>query len=106
MQPYYFPAHQYYPAVPSRNGQDERFFPFLLPFVVGGVAGLATGSLLFNNRPPYYLPYPPPAPYPYPYPPYNPYQGYPGYQAYPQSFGAQAGVSENINIYTSPQYSK
>ncbi|MDF9762596.1 MULTISPECIES: hypothetical protein [Peribacillus] len=79
---------------------DERFFPFFpLLAPVAFVAGLAIGPLLFNNRPPVYAPYPPPFPPAYPpYPAYPAYQGFQGYQQ--QQFGAQAGVSENINIYT------
>ncbi|MED3691481.1 penicillin-binding protein [Peribacillus butanolivorans] len=76
---------------------DERFFPFFpLLAPVAFVAGLAIGPLLFNR--PYYPPYPPP--YPPAYPPYPAYPAYQGFQGYPQQFGAQAGVSENINIYT------
>ncbi|MFD9624514.1 hypothetical protein [Peribacillus muralis] len=91
-----------------RNGygneyyNDERFFPFFpLLAPVAFVAGLAVGPLLFNNRPPAYPPYPPPYP-PYAYPPYPVYPAYQGFQGYPQQFGAQAqaGISENINIYT------
>jgi hypothetical protein len=100
MYPYYSTARQVptHPAIVSRNGtQDERLFP-LLPFV----AGLAIGPLLFN-RPNYYPPYPP-VMYPYPYPsPYPVYQGYPGGLGpgyYPQTYGAQPGITENINIYS------
>lgn len=49
--------------------QDERFLPFLGPFIVGGVAGTALGYGLANNnqinkqpccgQPVYYYPYPP-----------------------------------------------
>jgi hypothetical protein len=99
MYPYYLMARQVptHPAIVPRNGtQDERFLPFLLPFV----AGLAIGPLLFN-RPNYYPPYPPVI---YPYPsPYPVYQGYPGVQGpgyYPQTYGAQPGITENINIYS------
>lgn len=97
--------NNYVPAMPYsadyyRNGyEDERFFPLILPFV----AGLAIGPLLFNR--PNYGPYYPPPYYSTPYPPYQGYQGYPGYPGiagYPSMttpMGAQAAVSENINIY-------
>ena len=83
---------------------NERFFPFAFPLLLplSFVAGLAVGPLLFNNRPPYpgYAAYPPP------YPPYPGYQAYPGpqqapgFQGMPQQFGAQSGITENINIFT------
>ncbi|WP_285766433.1 hypothetical protein [Peribacillus sp. SI8-4] len=115
MQAQYLPYHYYPQSFTLQNDfrsgygneygpeywNDERFFPFFpLLAPVAFVAGLAVGPLLFNNRPPAYPPYPPPYP---PYPPayaYPPYPAYQGFQGYPQQFGAQAGVSENINIYT------
>ncbi|MGE7760851.1 hypothetical protein [Peribacillus sp. NPDC097895] len=114
MQTQYFPYYHYPQTIMLQNEyrnayrneydpgyyNDERFFPFFpLLAPVAFVAGLAIGPLLFNNRPPVYAPYPP---YPPAYPPYPSYPAYPpyqGFQGYPQQFGAQAGVSENINIY-------
>lgn len=115
MQTQYFPYYPYPQTIMLQNEyqnayvneyrneygpehyNDERFFPFFpLLAPVAFVAGLAIGPLLFNR--PYYPPYPPP--YPPAYPPYPAYPAYQGFQGYPQQFGAQAGVSENINIYT------
>ncbi|WP_412760724.1 hypothetical protein [Peribacillus frigoritolerans] len=114
MQTQYLPYYHYPQTIMLQNDyrnaygneygpeywNDERFFPFFpLLAPVAFVAGLAIGPLLFNNRPPVYPPPYPPAYPPYPaYPAYPPYQGFQGYQQ--QQFGAQAGVSENINIYT------
>ncbi|WP_442858756.1 hypothetical protein [Bacillus sp. KH172YL63] len=91
---YYYP----YPRYRGVQGGDQRFFPFFfgLPFLAGGLAGLAISPLLFN-RPCYgpacYPPYPPYGGYPYPggYPqqPYNSTN----YQSIPQN------LTENINIY-------
>lgn len=95
--PYSYPV-TYREVVPVPNEQDQRFFPFLLPFV----AGLAIGPLLFN-RPyyaPYYAPYPayPPA-YPLSYPPAFPSYPYGGFSTFPQQYVQP--TTENINIYTS-----
>ncbi|WP_412103415.1 hypothetical protein [Rossellomorea aquimaris] len=96
MIPYY---NYQYPAV---RGYDQRFFPFFgLPFLAGGLAGLAISPLLFN-RPcyGYGCGYPP-------YPPYGPYGGAPyggapyGGAPYgnPQYAPAPYNVTENINVY-------
>ncbi|WP_246289132.1 hypothetical protein [Bacillus haikouensis] len=73
-----------------RGYRDQRFFPFFgLPFLAGGLAGLAISPFLFN-RPccgPYYPPYPP-------YPAYGPYGGSP-YGNSPSPYN----VTENINVY-------
>ncbi|WP_234397006.1 hypothetical protein [Bacillus massiliglaciei] len=78
MQPIYYPSYPlHYPAM-NRNGygDQDRFFPFLFPFLLGGVTGLAASPFFFN-RPPVYPPYPPAYPvYPTPYPAYPPYPGY------------------------------
>ena len=55
------------------NNNDQRIFPFIAPFLLGGVAGYAIG----NNRPNYYY-YP--QPYYYPYPTY--YINYNNYYPY------------------------
>ena len=90
--------HAYYPyrSYSPYRGGDQRFFPFFgLPFLAGGLAGLAISPLLFN-RPCYG-----PACYPPPYPPYG---GYP-YPGYGQPYGVNNypsspyNVTENINIY-------
>ena len=47
----------------QRPGTDDRFVPFLAPFLLGGIGGLAVAPLF--ARPPYPVPYP--APYPVPY---------------------------------------
>lgn len=71
----YLPNYQTYPyqtdMVPQSNmvpqdkqgDNDERFFPFLAPLLLGGLAGAAIA------RPWGYggYPYPYPVPYPYPY---------------------------------------
>ena len=58
-------------SVPT-NGQDERF---LLPFLVGGVAGGALGYGIANSNNPVYYPYPP-------YPNYPTYYYGPQYPVY------------------------
>ena len=70
--------YAYYPyrSYPPYRGGDQRFFPFFgLPFLAGGLAGLAISPLLFN-RPCYgpacYPPYPPYGGYPYPSAIHNP----------------------------------
>lgn len=68
-----------------RNYGDSRYFPFL-PFVVGGLAGLAVAPLFYR---PHYPPYPY-QPFPAPYPGYGPYYGAGG--------GGYPG-QEMINIY-------
>ncbi|MGD6958088.1 hypothetical protein ACQCWA_09525 [Rossellomorea aquimaris] len=89
--------HAYYPyhGYPQFRRGDQRFFPFFgLPFIAGGLAGLAISPFLFN-RPCYG---------PACYPPYSPYGGYP-YPAYPQPYGGSNiqsspyNFTENINIY-------
>lgn len=70
-----YPYYSTYREVPVHHDTDQRFFPFLLPFV----AGLAISPLLFNR--PFYQPFP--YPYPVPYPTPYPYQSYPGYTGYP-----------------------
>jgi hypothetical protein len=88
-----FIPHNYYHYPAMRGYRDQRFFPFFgLPFLAGGLAGLAISPFLFN-RPccgPYYPPYPP-------YPAYGPYGGSPyGNNSYAPS---PYNVTENINIY-------
>ncbi len=85
----------YYRSYQPHVGRNQRFFPFFgLPFLAGGLAGLAISPFFFN-RPfygPYYPPYPPYPPYGYgPPPAYSPYG--PNYQGSPNP------VTENINIY-------
>ena len=46
------------------NPNDERFFPFLAPFLLGGVTG-ALIAPAFYNRPCYNCVYPQPIPYQY-----------------------------------------
>jgi hypothetical protein len=83
---------------PAMRGYDQRFFPFFgLPFLAGGLAGLAIGPLLFNRPccPPYYPPY---GGVPYGGVPYGgaPYGGAP----YGNTFAPSPNyVTENINIY-------
>lgn len=48
------------------RGNDRFAGGFVVPFVLGGIAGS-----LWNNKPNYYYPYPVPYPYPYPYQYYN-----------------------------------
>ncbi|MBN8191653.1 hypothetical protein JI667_05755 [Bacillus sp. NTK074B] len=88
----------YYPyrGYPPYRGEDQRFFPFFgLPFLAGGLAGLAISPFLFN-RPCYG---------PACYPPYPPYGGYPYPGGYPQPYGVNNyqsspyNLTENINIY-------
>jgi hypothetical protein len=90
----------YHPGVGYRGGENQRFFPFFgfLPFIAGGLAGLAVSPFFFNR--PYY-----PPPY---YPPYpvNPYQGYGPYQQYGSPYAGSSyqgttpyNMTENINIY-------
>ncbi|MEL3973089.1 hypothetical protein AAEO50_12455 [Rossellomorea oryzaecorticis] len=74
------------------RGHDQRFFPFFgLPFLAGGLAGLAISPFLFNRPccPQYYPPYPP-------FSPYGPYGGVPYGNSYAPS---PYNVTENINIY-------
>lgn len=54
-----------------RNQKDTRFFPFL-PFVVGGLAGLAVAPFFYR---PYYPPFAYQPYYPAPYYPPTPYYG-------------------------------
>ena len=59
------------------NYYDERFVPFLAPFLLGGLGGAAIVGLSrprpvyvnppYQPYPPYYQPYPPYGPYPYGY---------------------------------------
>jgi hypothetical protein len=94
MQNYYYPTSPYYPVyrqVPEHLDSDQRFFPFLLPFV----AGLAISPFLFNR--PFYQPYPAPYPVPSPYPlpvptPYPSSPGYGGYPSFPQPYAAQVPI--------------
>jgi hypothetical protein len=92
MYPYYLPTyHRQY---------DQRFFGFgFLPFVAGGLAGLAISPFLFNRPccPPFY--YPPYGPY-QSYPPYPTPYGYGGNLPYPSPYGFGGGGPENINIFT------
>ncbi len=90
---YYYPHMPYQPNMYVRNG-DERFLPFFgLPFLAGGLAGLAVAPFFFNR--PYYPPYPPYPPY------YQPYGPTPvPYGGYAQSYSPY-NVTENINIYPS-----
>ncbi|WP_175986305.1 hypothetical protein [Bacillus sp. Marseille-Q1617] len=81
---------------PAMRGYDQRFFPFFgLPFIAGGLAGLAISPFLFNRPccPPYYPPYPP----------YGPYGAYGAYGGAPYGGNGYAptpyNVTENINIY-------
>ncbi|MEH6940297.1 hypothetical protein [Bacillus sp. JJ722] len=81
------------------NPEDQRFFPFLLPFAF--VAGLAIGPLLFNRPYPYpiYTPYPVPQAYPIPQPypvPYPTTMFNQSQQAFNPVYG---GITENVNIY-------
>jgi hypothetical protein len=63
---------QYHPYHRGIQHQDQRFAPFgLLPFITGGVLGLAVSPFLFGRR--FYPPYPP-------YPPFG--YGYGGYPFY------------------------
>nr|WP_230199572.1 penicillin-binding protein [Bacillus testis] len=90
-----------HPAQSSYGSDDERFFPFVLPFI----AGLAIGPLLFNRPccPPYFPPYPPP--YPplampiYQQPPYGGIAG-PFNQIQQGNTPVYGGITENVNIYT------
>lgn len=108
MYPYYYPSPGQL-IRGSANNQEERFFPFILPFA----AGLLAGPLLVSAFAPAFAPpYPPPYP---PYPPGMPYPppGYPGqgpaYNIYPNQGGTmpafpmganqQQGITENIYIY-------
>ncbi|WP_199738158.1 hypothetical protein [Falsibacillus albus] len=82
MYPHYYRPYYY----PVRHGNDERFFfGFgLLPFLAGGLAGLAVGPFLFNRPccPPYY-----------PYPPYGmPYAG--GYPMGQMPYGAPGAAPQ------------
>ncbi|WP_205685188.1 hypothetical protein [Peribacillus acanthi] len=79
------------------NPEDQRFFPFL-PFIAGGLAGLAISPFFFNR------------PCCGPYGPYPMYPGYPGYPPYPPGPmpyapmpGYPSAYGNNItdvNIYT------
>ncbi|MCP3741823.1 hypothetical protein [Rossellomorea sp. BNER] len=106
--PYYYPNMRY----PVRGG-DQRFFPFFgLPFIAGGLAGLAISPFLwggFGGRPccpPYYPPYSPYGPGAYgggaPYGP-GAYGGAPygsgSYSNYGGGGNTPYNVTENINIY-------
>ena len=108
MYPFYYPGPGQLIRGPAMK-QDERFFPFILPFA----AGLLAGPLLVRAFSPAFAPpYPPYAPPPpgMPYPP----AGYPGqgpaYNIYPNQGGfmapavpiggnQQQGITENIYIY-------
>ena len=88
------------------HDNDQRFFPFLLPLlaggIVGGIAGAAISPWLFNR--PFYQPYPYPYPYPVPYPthiqhrtlshptPYPASPGYAGNPAFPQPYAAPVPI--------------
>lgn len=67
--PYFRNEHEYH--------GDQRFFPFLLPFL-GGLAGGLLAGAVYQPGPAYYPVYQPfPVYQPYPFPPYGPY--YSGY---------------------------
>ncbi|MGR3763665.1 hypothetical protein [Rossellomorea sp. NS-SX7] len=87
---------------PAMRGYDQRFFPFFgLPFIAGGLAGLAISPFLFNRPccPPYYPPYPP-------YGGYGgaPYGGYGGAPYGGSNAPSPYNVTENINIYPQRTY--
>jgi hypothetical protein len=91
----FIPYNNYH--YPVMRGHDQRVFPFFgLPFLAGGLAGLAISPFLFNRPccPPYYPPYP--AYGPYGGAPYGPYGGAPYGNSYAPS---PYNVTENINIY-------
>ncbi len=90
----FVPNYRYSPY----RGGDQRFFPFFgLPFLAGGLAGLAISPFLFNR--PWYGP----GPYYPPYPAYPPYGPSP-YNGYSTPYGVNYqnppyNVTENINVY-------
>ncbi|WP_163103356.1 hypothetical protein [Peribacillus alkalitolerans] len=106
--PYYIP-YQMYPEYFRNqniydqsfvNPHDQRFFPFL-PFIAGGLAGLAISPFFFNR----------PCCGPYgPYPGYGGFGGYPGYPPYPPGpvpYGQMPGFPQanlnnitDVNIFT------
>ncbi|WP_202406357.1 hypothetical protein [Pontibacillus yanchengensis] len=94
----YYPRtdiNQIQPYMDENYRNDERFIgPFFLPFVAGGLAGLAVSPFFFGGFRPY--------PYPcYGYPCYPPYGG--GYGPYgPGPYGVPYRLdSPNFNTYTS-----
>lgn len=92
-----YAPYRSYPYYREYQG-DQRFFPFFgLPFLAGGLAGLAISPLLFNR--PCYGPgpcYPPP----YPGPGYGPYPYPQGPVPYGNNIQSSPyNFTENINIY-------
>lgn len=102
---------QYFPYDPRNNspeqnlsphGEDQRFFPFFLPFLTG----LAVSPFFFGAFRPYYYPY-----YPYPYYPpyyyrppfYRPPYYRPPYPYYGAPYGGGYGPTYGAN-YQGPTF--
>ena len=63
--PYFYPCQVRNSNNNYSDSNDERFFPFLGPFLLGGVTGALVAPAFYNNRPCYNCVYPQPIPYQY-----------------------------------------